>query len=92
MASAGVESMAELGGTPTLESEINAAMPNAFAVIEQSIASGGTATATVDITLPTDHPRVTLLSDGGAEPGLVPWASPGSPCSMIRETGWPRAC
>ena len=62
MASAGVESMAELGGTPTLESEINAAMPNAFAVIEQSIASGGTATATVDITLPTDHPRVTLLS------------------------------
>ena len=62
MAGAGVESMAELGGTPTLESEINAAMPNAFAVIEQSIASGGTATATVDITLPTDHPRVTLLS------------------------------
>ena len=61
-ASAGIESMAELGGTSTLKSEINAAMPNALAVIEQSIASGGTATATVDITLTTDHPLVTLTS------------------------------
>ncbi len=62
MASAGIESMAEIGGTSTLKSEINAAMPNALAVIEQSIASGGTATATVDITLTTDHPLVTLTS------------------------------
>ena len=61
-ASAGIESMAELGGTSTLKSEINAAMPNALAVIEKSIASGGTATATVDITLTTDHPLVTLTS------------------------------
>ena len=61
-ASAGIESMAEIGGTSTLKSEINAAMPNALAVIEQSIASGGTATATVDITLTTDHPLVTLLT------------------------------
>ena len=61
-ASAGIESMAELGGTSTFKSEINAAMPNALAVIEQSIASGGTATATVDITLTTDHPLVTLTS------------------------------
>ena len=61
-ASAGIESMAELGGTGTLKSEINAAMPNALAVIEQSIASGGTATATVDITLTTGHPLVTLTS------------------------------
>ena len=62
MASAGVEYMAEIGGTSTLKSEINTAMPNALAVIEQSIASGGTATATVDITLTTDHPLVTLTS------------------------------
>ena len=61
-ASAGVEAVAEVGGTSTFKSEINAAMPNALAVIEQSIASGGTATATVDITLTTDHPLVTLTS------------------------------
>ena len=61
-ASAGVEAVAELGTTGTFQSEINAAMPDALAVIEQSIASGGTATATVDITLTTDHPLVTLLT------------------------------
>ena len=61
-ASAGIESMAEVGGTGALKSEITAAMLNALAVIEQSIASGGTATATVDITLTTDHPLVTLTS------------------------------
>ena len=61
-ASAGIESMAEVGGTSALKSEITAAMLNALAVIEQSIASGGTATATVDITLTTDHPLVTLTS------------------------------
>ena len=61
-AGAGIESMAEVGGTSTFKSEINAAMPNALAIIEQSIASGGTATATVDITLTTDHPLVTLTS------------------------------
>ena len=61
-ASAGIESMAEVGGTSALKSEINAASSNALAVIEQSIAFGGTATATVDITLTTDHPLVTLTS------------------------------
>ena len=61
-ASAGVEAVAELGTTGTFQSEVNAAMPDALAVIEQSIASGGTATATVDITLTTDHPLVTLLT------------------------------
>ena len=60
-ASAGIESMAEVGGTSALKSEINA-RSNALAVIEQSIASGGTATATVDITLTTAHPLVTLAS------------------------------
>ena len=60
-ASAGVEAVAELGTTGTFESEIKANM-NAVTVFEQSIASGGTATATVDIVVTTDHPRVTLLS------------------------------
>ena len=67
-ASAGIESMAEIGGTSTLKSEINAANPNTLAVIEQSIASGGTATATVDITLTTDHPLVTLTSMVASSP------------------------
>ena len=61
-ASAGVEAVAELGTTGAFKSEINAAILNALAVIEQSIASGPTATATLDITLTTDHPRVTLLT------------------------------
>ena len=60
-ASAGVEAVAELGTTGTFESEINANM-NAATVFEQSIASGGTATATVDIVVTTDQPRATLLS------------------------------
>ena len=61
-ASAGVEAVAELGTTHALKSEINAAMLNALAVFEQSIASGGTATATVDIVVTADHPLVTLLA------------------------------
>ena len=84
MASAGVESMAEVGGTSTLKSEINAAMPNALAVIEQSIASGGTATATVDITLTTDHPRVTLLTMVAPSPD---WFLGVSGLSLLDEQG-----
>ena len=60
-ASAGIESMAEVGGTSTLKSEINA-NSNALAVIEKSLPSGGTPTATVDIAVTTAHPLVTLLS------------------------------
>ena len=48
MASADVEAVAELGTTDAFKSEINANM-NVDTVFEQSIASGGTATATVDI-------------------------------------------
>ncbi len=61
MASAGVEAVAELGNTATFESEIKANM-NAVAVIEKSLPSGGTPTATVDFTVTTAHPRVTLLT------------------------------
>ena len=53
--------MAELGGTSALKSEINAS-PNALAVVEQSIASGGTATATVEVAVTTAHPLVTLVA------------------------------
>ena len=61
LASAGVEGVAELGNTGTFKSEINADT-NAVAVIEKSLPSGGTPTATVDLTVTTDHPLVTLLS------------------------------
>ena len=61
-ASAGIESMAEIGGTSTLKSEITTAGSNAHATIEKSISSGGTATATVDITVTPTHPLVTLVT------------------------------
>ena len=62
-ASAGVQSMAEVGGTAALKSEINVdSNPNVLAVIEKSIASGGTATATVDIEVTAAHPLVTLVT------------------------------
>ena len=60
-ASAGVEQVAELGNTATFTSEIKANM-NAVAVIEKSLPSGGTPTATVDLTVTTAHPLVTLLT------------------------------
>ena len=60
-ASAGIESMAEVGGTSALKSEINANM-NAVAVIEKSLPSGGMPTATVDFTVTTAHPLVTLVT------------------------------
>ena len=53
--------MAELGGTSALKSEINAS-PSALAVVEQSIASGGTTTATVEVAVTTAHPLVTLVA------------------------------
>ena len=60
-ASAGVEAVAELGNTATFTSEIKANM-NAVAVIEKSLPGGGTPTATVDFTVTTAHPLVTLLT------------------------------
>ena len=60
-ASAGIESMAEVGGTSTLKSEINA-NSHALSVIERSDNIGTTATVTVDITLSPSHPLVTLVT------------------------------
>ena len=61
-ASAGIESMAEIGGTSTLKSEINAAGSEASSTIERSGNVGATATVTVDITLSPTHPLVTLVT------------------------------
>ena len=63
MASAGVESMAELGGTSTLAAEVGAE-PNALSVLQGSGGTiGPTGSSTINVvTLTTDHPRVTLLT------------------------------
>ena len=64
MATAGVESMAEIGGTSTLANEVRAAEPNALSVLQGSGGNiGATGSSTLNgVTLTTDHPRITLLS------------------------------
>ena len=59
-ASAGIQSMAEVGGTNTLKAEITTAGSNAGAVIERSSNIGATATA--DFTVTSTHPLVTLVT------------------------------
>ena len=62
-ATAGVEFMAELGGTSTLANEVRAAEPDALAVLLGSGDIRPTGSSTIDnVTLSTDHPRVTLLT------------------------------
>ena len=61
-ASAGIESMAEVGGTNALKTDITAAGSNAGAVIERIGNIGATATVTADFTVTTAHPLVTLLT------------------------------
>ena len=67
MASRGIESMAEIGGTSTLRSEIEASS-DAHAVIQQGVSFGGTGTATFNINVPKDHPLITLTSMIGPSP------------------------
>ena len=64
MATPGVESMAELGGTGTLANEVRAAAPNALSVLQGSGGNiGATGSSTINtVTLTTGHPRITLLS------------------------------
>ena len=60
-ASAGVESMAEIGGTAALRGEVEAST-NATGVLQRTGNIDPTASATLTATLTTDHPRVTLLT------------------------------
>ena len=60
-ASAGIESMAQDGGTAALKGEING-NANALRVLERSGDISPTATVTLAATLDTDHPRITLLT------------------------------
>ena len=66
-ASAGIEVMAETGGTRILRNEIEAS-PHVHAVIQQNVSFGGTGTATFDIDVPNDHPLITLTSMIGPSP------------------------
>ena len=61
-ASAGVESMAELGGTSALEAEVIAAMADALSVLRGSGNISPTGSKTLTTTLTSEHPRVTLLT------------------------------
>ncbi len=84
-ASAGVESMAELGDTFTLRNQINAAGANRLSVIHRSGNVGPTATVTFsDVTLTTDHPRVTLVTMIAPSPD---WFVGVSGLSMLDSSG-----
>ena len=83
MASAGVESMAEAGGTATLRNEING-NANALRVLERSGNIGATATVTLDATLDTDHPRITLLTRVAPSPD---WFAGVSGVSLLDGSG-----
>ena len=63
-ASAGVESMAEVGGYTTLRNEINAVGADRLSILQgTSDFISPTSTVTFsDVALTTDHPRVTLLT------------------------------
>ena len=85
MASAGVEFMAELGGTSTLRNEINVAGANRLSVIQRSGNVGPEATVTIsDVTLTTDHPRVTLVTMIAPSPD---WFVGVSGLSMLDSSG-----
>ncbi len=61
-ASAGMESMAELGLTGALGSEIQSSGSDVHATLQQGISSGGTASAALEFTATPSHPLVTLVT------------------------------
>ncbi len=86
MASAGVESMAEIGGYSTLRSEVNAAGANRLRVLQGTTDFlVPTATATFSgVVLTTEHPRVTLVSMIAPSPD---WFVGVSGLSMLDSSG-----
>ena len=61
-ASSGVEFMAELGGTSTLVSEVNAQKPNADRAITLGQPGINSSRTHNNVTFTSDHPRITLTS------------------------------
>ena len=84
-ATAGVELMAELGGTSTLASEVRAAEPDALAVLLGSGNILPTGSSTIDdVTFTTDHSRITLLTMIAPSPD---WFVGVSGLSLLDEQG-----
>ena len=84
-ATAGIELMAELGGTSTFSSEIRAAGANARATLSRSVASGPRPSATFEFTVTPDHPLVTLTSMVAPSPD---WFVGISGLSLRDSDGW----
>ncbi len=85
-ATAGVESMAEAGGTAALKGEIAAAGTAARAAVEGSGTVLPTATTTLeDVRFTTRHPRVTLLSRIAPSPD---WFVGVAGLSLLNTNGW----
>ena len=61
-ATAGIESMAETGGTSALGSEVTNAGTNALSVVQGTGTFGPTTSKALTVTLTNDHPRVTLVT------------------------------
>ncbi len=61
-ASPGMESMAELGLTSALGSEIESRGSDVLATLQQGISSGGTASATIEFSATPTHSLVTLVT------------------------------
>ena len=67
-ASPGIENVAEIGGTSTFRSEIQARESDVASVVQASPGSGGRGRATFDIDVTNDHPLLTLVSMIGPSP------------------------
>ncbi|MYH39983.1 MAG: hypothetical protein F4154_03345, partial [Candidatus Dadabacteria bacterium] len=83
-ATAGVELVAEIGGTSTFKSEITAAGANVKSTVDQS-GTSATGTSTFEVTFSRTHPLLTLLSMIGPSPD---WFVGVSGLSMLDGSNW----
>lgn len=84
-ASAGIESMAEIGGTSALKREIASAGSNVHATLERSVPFGGTPTATLEFAVTPSHYLVTLVTMVAPSPD---WFVGVSGLSLRESDGW----
>ncbi|MXZ13867.1 MAG: hypothetical protein F4Y78_07705, partial [Candidatus Dadabacteria bacterium] len=83
-ATAGVELVAEIGGTSIFKSEITAAGANVKSTVDQS-GTSATGTRTFEVTFSRTHPLLTLLSMIGPSPD---WFVGVSSLSMLDGSNW----
>ncbi|MDE0478806.1 MAG: spondin domain-containing protein [Gammaproteobacteria bacterium] len=84
-ASPGMESMAELGLTGALRSEIESKGSDVLATLQQDISSGGTASAMIEFSASPTHPLVTLVTMVAPSPD---WFTGVSGFSLRENGGW----